>query len=814
MRARRTHDAEKVAALVAAAFFAVLTPAKGRAQDAPMVTPRVVVDSVEVVGNTRNSVNIIRAYFGVQPDASVSFRDIQRGTKELMASGQFADVSVRAVDSEAGNDRAVLVVDVEEHPHVRNVSFVGLRNASERETRDTTGLEPNQPYSPSEVAEAQAFIRSELARKGIPFARIEERLEPVPDTVNVVDVVLEVTEGTRVTVADFRVHGSERVAAEAIVDAMAIQPEGFLWFKSGTYDPTLYDEDLENAIPAVYYARGFLDFQILEDTLVVDPQTGKARIELTVDEGPQYRIADFSVEGNREFPDSVLELYFSPERGGLLAGLGIGGGAEAVAGRVFDQVAFESAAEEVRELYANQGFLYAQLIPGILKNPAREGEQPTVDVSWVIREGLPAYIRRVAVTGNDYTYDWVVRDRVFLLPGDRYSQALVLQSYQSIASLGFFETPMPPPDIQPDPETGDVDIIFNVRERQTGSVNFGTSVGGGVGLSGFVGYEQPNLFGQAKSGRLRWDFGRYLNNFELSFTDPALLKSQVSGSVSLFNARDRFFQFATGRRRRVGASANFGFPVPNATRTRVFTGYSIARTDYELFSDVDDTSLFGLPPGTQSTFLFGITRNTVNHPIFPTLGSRQSWNIEVNGGLLGGDGDFIKHRLEGTWWVPVGQLGGGAAGAGGPQFAFGLSLRAGAIFGDASRFPFDRFFMGGVQFGEELRGYDETAITPFGFYAEGAAGIQEGERIGDAFLSLTAEYALRMSDNASISAFLDAGNVWADPRDVDPSRLYRGGGVGVQLMTPFGPIGIDYAYGFDKPEPGWQFHFNMGGRGL
>jgi outer membrane protein insertion porin family len=369
---------------------------------------------------------------------------------------------------------------------------------------------------------------------------------------------------------------------------------------------------------------------------------------------------------------------------------------------------------------------------------------------------------------------------------------------------------MPGPDIQPQ-ETGDVDITFNVREKQTGSVNFGTSVGGGVGLSGFVGYEQPNLFGQAKSGRLRWDFGRYLSNFELSFTDPALLQSQLSGSISLFNARDRFYQFSTGRRKRLGGSLNFGFPVPGAARTRVFTGYSIARTKYELFSDQEDTSLFGLPPGTQSTFLLGVVRNTVNHPLFPTVGSRASWNLEMNGGILGGDGNFTKHTIEAAWWVPVGSLGGGGTAGTGPQLALGLTLRSGAIFGDASRFPFDRFFMGGVQFGQQLRGYDETAITPFGFFEERAAGIQEGQRVGDAYLSLTVEYALRVNDNASVSAFFDAGNVWTDPRDIDPSKMYRGAGIGAMIMTPFGPIGIDYAYGFDKPEPGWQFHFKMGG---
>jgi outer membrane protein insertion porin family len=46
--------------------------------------------------------------------------------------------------------------------------------------------------------------------------------------------------------------------------------------------------------------------------------------------------------------------------------------------------------------------------------------------------------------------------------------------------------------------------------------------------------------------------------------------------------------------------------------------------------------------------------------------------------------------------------------------------------------------------------------------------------------------------------------------EVNPTRLFRGAGVGVQLVTPFGPMGLDYAYGFDKAEPGWQLHFKFG----
>jgi outer membrane protein insertion porin family len=72
-----------------------------------------------------------------------------------------------------------------------------------------------------------------------------------------------------------------------------------------------------------------------------------------------------------------------------------------------------------------------------------------------------------------------------------------------------------------------------------------------------------------------------------------------------------------------------------------------------------------------------------------------------------------------------------------------------------------------------------------------------------------------------VNTFLDAGNVWRRATDFDPTRLYRGAGLGVSLVTPLGPLGLDYAYGLDRtvrdpatgvvrPAPKWQFHFRLG----
>jgi outer membrane protein insertion porin family len=206
----------------------------------------------------------------------------------------------------------------------------------------------------------------------------------------------------------------------------------------------------------------------------------------------------------------------------------------------------------------------------------------------------------------------------------------------------------------------------------------------------------------------------------------------------------------------------------------------------------------------------GLQRATIDHPLFPTVGTRLDLTADLNGGLLGGDGNFQRYTGTGSVYVPMGSIGGDAPGGRPIRFTLGLTAEAGAIFGDVSRFPFEKYYMGGVQFGRTLRGYDELEITPLGVIDENDGRITTADRLGNAFVRLSAEYALRLNDNISISTFYDAGGVFYEPQEINPLKLARGAGVGLMLVTPFGPIGLDYAYGFDKAQPGWQLHFRFG----
>ena len=442
-------------------------------------------------------------------------------------------------------------------------------------------------------------------------------------------------------------------------------------------------------------------------------------------------------------------------------------------------------------------------------------EAPTVNLTWAITEQRPAIINRIEIAGNETTHERVIREAIVILPGDVFAQDRVLRSYQNISNLGFFNQPLPFPDTRPANDQGDIDLIFRVEERHTGNVNFGASVGQGTGVGGFLGLDEPNLFGQGKRGRLQWQFGRNINDFDISYTDPSLFASRVSGTVSVHNTRIRYTVADLGRITTRGGSVQLGFPLPRSRYSRLFVSYGL---EFERYSGASANLTGSLRCANCQRSTVGLTflRDTRIDLPFATGGSMHNVSTNFTGGLLGGSATFQRADLEGRWYAPAGRLGGGPVPSSGVRLVLGLTTKSGFVFGDPGPFFRQLFAMGGTQFGVPLRGYDEFAITPQGFNPDASLGGVPRTAFGRSYFSSTVEFGARFSQQIYASVFYDAGNVWQSAAGFNPTRLFRGAGVGVALISPLGPLGLDYAYGFDRtdrdgnPAPGWKLHFKIG----
>jgi outer membrane protein insertion porin family len=798
------------------AFLGVCLAAPAAAQDAATQGRCVIPDSITVVGNRRNSELTVLADAGLVAGTQLNAKSVQRSIRALYQTGQYESVDISCDLNDTAN-RALLIVSVRERPLLVEADVVGVDRLSSRGVRDRVDLLYQRPLDPSAVALAVSRIDSLYEKSGYYLARIT--VDTTEAAEGAVRLTFRIDEGRRLAVSGIEVTGNANLADGEVVGAMKTRPEGFWWFRKGEFDDDNFAGDLSERIPQLYARQGFIDFRVARDTLVIDRDRGKALVQLQVEEGPRYRVGDFEINGNKHFSSEDIARFYP-----------FGDDSRTVMSRVtdfirrrkptpkgvFDATRWEDAQQRISSAYATDGYIYAQVRPVVERRVADDSTR-YVDLRWEVEEGSPAIVNRVEIFGNDYTQEPCIRDQLVILPGMVYNQEALIRSYQSLSNLGFFETPIPPPDTRTANEKGDVDIIFRVKEKRTGNINFGASMGQGTGVGGFIGLDQPNLFGTCKRGSLQWSFGRYINDFSLSYSDPRIRQSFVSGTISLYRSQARYYIADLGRSLRTGAQLQLGLPMPGSRWSRVFLSYGLEQVQF---------GTGGLLGAVRGEFGEGSVRSTLGATVshdtridlpFPSAGAQYSVSANFNGGLLGGSSSFQRYTADASVFAPLAQFGGDAPGATPIKLVAGLTAKAGTVFGGTGPFFFSQeFALGGVQFGERLRGYDEFSISPNGYITGTTTFNATRESFGKAFLTTTAEVGLRLNSALYVSAFYDAGNVWRHPRDFDPTRLFRGAGISASTVTPLGPLGLDYAYGFDRLDaqgrlqPKWMLHFRLG----
>lgn len=772
-----------------------------------------IADTVAIRGNVRVDEPTIRAEAGLVAGTELNSKIVARAIRALYQTGQFDRVRI---DCELG-DRITMVVTVAERPLLTDATIVGADKISERTVRDQLGLEFGKALDPAAVTRGIQKVDSLYEKNGYYLARIQAETTLVDHTAR---LTIRIEEGSRLAVSGINVQGNRALGDGAVASAMQIKPEGFWWWRKGEFDDDKYAADLAERIPGLYARRGFIDFRVTHDTLLIDRARGKAMVEINVEEGPRYQVGSFEVNGNRRFSsEEITQFYpFDKETRTLTSRV-----TDFLRRRqrtpegVFDQSVWQSSTDRLRTAYSNEGYIYATVRP-VVERRRTADSVPVVDLRWDIDEKTPAIINRIEILGNDYTTESCIRDALSLIPGQVFNQDAMIRSYQSISNLGFFESPLPFPDTRAANEQGDIDIVFRVKEKRTGNVNFGASMGQGYGVGGFIGFDQPNLFGKCKRGSLQWQFGRYINNFNLQYFDPRVRESLISGSISAYHQMTRFIIGDLGRFQQTGATLGIGFPVPGSPWTRVQLTYGAEGVRLGSGGLTgEQRNEFGSGFSFRSNLGASVTHDTRIDLPFASAGGIQSFTAQFNGGPLGGAYAFQRYTMESRAYAPLAVFGGGGPGQQPMKLLVGLSAKAGAVAGNTGPFfAFQEFAVGGVQYTEMLRGYDEFSITPRGYVSGTNTFSARRESFGKAFLTTTAELGFRLNQSLYMNAFFDAGNVWRRAREIDPTRLFRGAGLGVSTVTPLGPLGIDLAYGFDRvdalgrPQPGWKTHFRLG----
>ena len=425
------------------------------------------------------------------------------------------------------------------------------------------------------------------------------------------------------------------------------------------------------------------------------------------------------------------------------------------------------------------------------------------------------------IVGNDVTHERVIREAIVLLPGPAVQPGPADPlATRTSANLGFFQQPMPPPDVAPTDNGLDVDIIFRVEEKRTGNINFGASLGQGTGLGGFLGLEEPNLFGQGKRGKLQWQFGRNINDFNLSYTDPSIQGDAGSRArSSLFNSRPAVHRrrpraAAAGRRLAPGRLPAPRLPVHPALHLIQPAADQLYRRLGRPPGAASAASSAPGPPSAQSVVRdtrIGLPFATARHADLNFAGSSTAASWAATATTRRSTSRAAGMRRSASIGRQPAQLGGGH-----PVRARVSRPSAGFIFGDAGPFFTELYSMGGVQYGIPLRGYEEFSITPNGYDPLAATNRRQPERLRQVVRGVhrvarraDQPVALREHVLRRRQRLPERGPVRSDP--ALPRRRRRGGfDLAARPDRDRPGLRVRPGQSAGQPEPGWKLHFRLG----
>lgn len=618
------------------------------------------------------------------------------------------------------------------------------------------------------AVQSEGFLKPKIAVECVDargakteFALDETMTATVPRTMEARSVTFRVTPGVRYFVREVKFAGlhvlKERVARSFFVGDTAL----LAGKASRAYTPAQLSRGLDG-LQAELRQLGYAEAEVRAGEPAIDERTGAVVVAVTVKEGTQWRVGAVRVDGA---DGTGVEVD----------------GVSAFVGQPWTDSLQQNLAGQVRKAFFGKG--YADVRVRMIREAAAPKEGRT-EVTVVARVRPGEIVRQgpVRFAGRGHVREEVLQRRVQAKPDEPLNPLEVDQARFRLARLGVFEKV----ELTYEPTTGPVrSPVFTVREGRSLETNLLFGYGSYEQARGGVELRQFNLFGRAHQSRLLVVQSMKSSRGDYTYTVPEIFGESVDGTAKAFGLQRDELSFL---RQEYGVNVALSMPVRwfGANATAGYTFQSLRNRDNVLATrSVDDQQV------TVASLDAGLTRDRRDNPLRPRKGYRWFGQVEAASRGLGGQAEFQRFELGGSYHTGWGE---------GRWVHAAISHGVITTWGTSDRLlPVNkRFFPGGDN---SIRGYREGEASP-----RGAGGLFIGAKsyaLGNLDLeqALTAKWSVVVFGDALATAAELRRYPWAG------ERLYSAG-LGVRYQTLIGPIRVEYGRNLNPRagDPGgtWQ----------
>ncbi len=752
--------AKVLACAVLAVMVLVVTVYQAAGQSA---SPAITIRAIEVQGNRKVDRSTVLFYVKLKEGQSYTNVELVRQTREdvraIYKLGFFRDVQVK-VESLEGGLRVVYQLD--EKPTINQIEIIGNSNLDLEKIRERMAVKVQTIVNESILKESARNVRKLYQKSGYYFARVEAVLkESGPNTVS---VTLVIDEGESVSIRSINFEGNSRISRRELLKAMETSEKGLFSFltSSGVFNEEVLQRDLVR-IRLLYESRGYAKAQVNQPIIREDRARGRIDITIPIREGLRYTVAKIEVRGGEDvIPAEEIRrkmLVF--------------------VGDIFNKSRLLADVRAITSQFSNRGYAFVD-VNSFTKT---DDERKTVDITVRINKGRRVYIGKVVVKGNTRTRENVIRRNVRVIEGSLYSARGLDLTRQRLRRKNYFETVKVVEKRRPNNDEI-LDIEIEVKEKPTGSITGGLGVNSDEGFYGQGELREANLFGKGLTGSLFTRISSQRFDLVAEYFDPNFRDSGYSLGGSLFFVGQEYETFDNQKQ---GARITVGREFQEFLRG--FISYEIAESE---ISDVSDTAISTILEQDGETFLESsimprLVYDSLNRPIFPTDGTYWSIASTITTSMLGGDVDVLTAEAEFRQYHNIGE-----------RFRIRLlrdlvlSLRGSVRFVEAldDEVPAFRRLYATRKY--TVRGFASSDLGPKDSQGEAVGGFSAA--VGS--VELTHPFI----GPTQVAVFFDMGNIWDEDNAFDFGELRYGGGIGLRIVTPIGPMRLDIGYKLDREE--------------
>ncbi len=723
------------------------------------------IENVKVNGNQRISQETILVLGNISLNKNYNENDLNNVLKNLYDSNFFDNVSVRISDSN-------LIIDVVENPIIEDIEFTGIKNQGIiKNLSESISLKTRVSFNEDQLNADINLIKNILKSNGYFFSNIKTSIIKNKE-LNSIALTIDINLGEKAKIKKISFIGDKKIKDRKLLEVIASEEHKFWKFVSNKVYLNESIINLDVRLLENYYKNlGYYDVKINESFAEFD-EKGFFKLTFNINAGDEYFFNDLKLnlpddydekdfnDLNKLFVDLKNEKYSIDKLTLILSKI-------------------EKIASE--RLY---DFIDAKLNEKVISSNK-------IDISFNLIDSQKFYVERINVLGNFQTIEEVIRNKLIVDEGDPLNSLLYNKSLDNIRGTRIFKNVRGEIKDGTDEGLKIIDVI--VEEQPTGEIALqagvgtsGSTIGGGINERNFLGKGiNLNTSIEISEESLKGKFVYARPNF--AYTDNTLftsIESTSSDFLTDFGYKVSKNSFSLGTRFEQFENLFFNpeFLISfedletNASASKQLRkqegSYEDLNFNYSLNYDLRN-SKFQPSSGNITSFFQELPVVSDNKEISNTLTYSQYKMLNSSTNMIGKASVYFKavNSLDGS--------------------DVRISKRAFV--------PYHR-----------LRGFEKGKIGP----------VDKNDYIGGNYistlnLSTNLPEILNTVENIDFNYFIDVANVWGvdyDDTIDDSSKIRSSTGIGIDVLTPIGPLSFSFTKPITKKSTDRTetFRFNLG----